>query len=75
MPPSTDGQLRAFPIYEAKVGNVLEEPLDVLWQRALEWRLQPFVVEQIESIRSVADWARVTRTLDHRYGSARTRRE
>ncbi len=68
-----DGQLRAFPIYEAKVGNVLEEPLDVLRQRALEWRAQPFVVEQIGSIRSMADWARVTRTLDRRYGSPEDR--
>ena len=30
-----DGGLRAFPIYEAKVGNVLHESLDVLWPRVL----------------------------------------
>jgi hypothetical protein len=65
-----DGQMRAFPIYEAKVGSVLEEPLDVLWSRVLAWRQEPFVVEQLRSIRSVADWARVARTLDRRYGSA-----
>ncbi|MEU0518813.1 radical SAM protein [Streptosporangium sp. NPDC006007] len=64
-----DGQMRAFPIYEAKVGNVLEEPIDVLWARVLAWRQEPFVVEQLRSIRTVADWARVARALDRRYGS------
>lgn len=65
-----DGQMRAFPIYEAKVGNVLEEPLELLWNRVLEWRREPFVLEQLRSIKTVADWARVTRTLDRHYGSA-----
>ncbi len=47
-----DGQLRAFACYEAKVGNVLDEPIDVLWDRALAWRNTPFVREQTSSIRS-----------------------
>lgn len=64
-----DGALRAFPIYEAKVGNLLEEPLEVLWSRALAWRSDPFVAAQMNSIRTMADWARATRTLDRRYGS------
>lgn len=64
-----DGQLRAFGIYEAKVGNVLREPLDVLWQRAIAWRNDPFVDAQLRSIQTIRDWARVTRTLDRRYGS------
>jgi len=64
-----DGQLRAFATYEAKVGSVLDEPIDVLWARALEWRNDPFVREQRSSIRDTADWARVGRTLDRRYGS------
>lgn len=64
-----DGQMRAFPIYEAKIGNVLEEPLELLWRRVLEWRQDPFVLEQVRSVKSVADWARVTRILDRRYGS------
>lgn len=64
-----DGALRAFPIYEAKVGNVLHEPLDVLWSRAQAWRSDPFVAEQMESVRTMADWANTTRTLDRRYGS------
>jgi hypothetical protein len=64
-----DGQLRAFTTYEAKVGNVLEERLDVLWQRALAWREDPFVAQQLRSIRTLDDWARATRALDRRYGS------
>jgi MoaA/NifB/PqqE/SkfB family radical SAM enzyme len=64
-----DGALRAFPIYEAKVGNVLEEPLEVLWAKSMAWRSDPFVATQLNSIRTMADWARVTRTLDRRYGS------
>jgi hypothetical protein len=64
-----DGMLRAFACYEAKVGNVLDEPIDVLWNRALEWRNDPFVVAQMDSIHSMADWARAARVLDRRYGS------
>ena len=65
-----DGQLRAFACYEAKVGSVLDEPIDVLWDRALAWRNTPFVREQTRSIRNLGDWARVARVLDRRYGSA-----
>jgi len=64
-----DGQLRAFACYEAKIGNVLDEPIDVLWDRALAWRASPFVREQTDSIRTLTDWARATRILDRRYGS------
>ncbi len=64
-----DGALRAFAIYEAKVGNILDEPIDVLWQRALAWRQQPFVQEQTQSIKTLTDWARAVRVLDRRYGS------
>lgn len=64
-----DGQLRAFATYEAKVGNILEVPVAQLWQRALDWRNDPFVSEQRNSIRSTEDWARVGRLLDQRYGS------
>jgi MoaA/NifB/PqqE/SkfB family radical SAM enzyme len=67
------GHLRAHSTFEAKVGSVLEEPLDVLWQRALAWRADPYVAAQRQSIRSLQDWARVTRTLDRRYGSAADR--
>lgn len=64
-----NGQLRALPMYEAKVGDVLVEPFEVLWSRAQAWREDPFVVEQLRSIRTVRDWARAARTLDRRFGS------
>lgn len=64
-----DGSLRAHGAYEAKVGNLLDDPVDVLWHRALEWRNDPFVVEQTHSIHSMTDWARASRALDRRYGS------
>lgn len=64
-----DGALRAFPIYEAKVGNVLHESLDVLWPRVRAWRSDPFVSQQMENIRTMGDWARAARILDRRYGS------
>jgi len=64
-----DGQLRAFGVYEAKVGSLLDEPLDVLWARALAWREQPFVVDTVATIRDAHDWARAARALDRRYGS------
>jgi MoaA/NifB/PqqE/SkfB family radical SAM enzyme len=64
-----DGQLRAFACYEAKIGNVLDEPIDLLWERAIAWRNNPFVRAQTSSIRNLTDWARAARVLDRRYGS------
>lgn len=64
-----DGQLRASTNFEAKVGSVLSEPLDQLWQRAIEWRNLPAVWTLRNSIQSLDDWAEVTRVLDRRYGS------
>jgi hypothetical protein len=52
-----DVQLRAFGVCEAKVGSVLEEPLEVLWARALAWRNDPFMVERIGDITNAHDWA------------------
>lgn len=63
------GQLRASTNYEAKVGSVLDTPLDELWSRALAWRADPYVAGLRNSVRSLEDWARVTRLLDRRYGS------
>ncbi len=64
-----DGALRAYPIYEAKVGNVLHESLDILWPRVRAWRSDPFVARHMETVQSMADWANTTRILDRRYGS------
>lgn len=69
-----DGQLRAFGVYEAKVGNVVDEPFEAVWERALAWRRDPFVMERIASIASIRDWARAARELDRRFGSAADRK-
>ncbi|MBM6596008.1 radical SAM protein [Microvirga pudoricolor] len=65
-----DGALRAFPIYEAKVGNILDESLESLWPKVRAWRSDPFVVGLMESVKTMADWAHTARSLDMRYGSA-----
>jgi MoaA/NifB/PqqE/SkfB family radical SAM enzyme len=65
-----DGQLRAFCTYEAKVGSVLDEPMELLWKRAIAWRKDPVVSSYRSSITSLAGWAKVTRILDRTYGSA-----
>src|SRR5205814_2199850 len=40
-----DGQVRALHLCEGQVGNLLAEPLEVIWQRTRERRLHPLVVE------------------------------
>ncbi len=64
-----DGRMRAFPVFEAKVGSVLELPLEELWRRMLAWQNDPFVVEQLGSIKTNEEWARAARTIDRRFGS------
>ena len=68
-----DGQMRAFTNYEAKVGNVLQEPFDLLQRRALEWRADPFVCDSLADVHTFEDWAAVTRLLDRRYASEEDR--
>ncbi|MDI1450908.1 radical SAM protein [Polyangium sp. 6x1] len=65
-----DGRMRAFPIYEAKVGSAFEQPLDEMWRRMLAWQKDPFVVEQLGSVETNEDWARAARALDRRFGSS-----
>jgi len=64
-----DGAVRAMAIYEGTVGNVLTEPPQELWQRAVERWADPFVVETLTPVRTMAQWADATRRIDHRFGS------
>ncbi|MGJ6962817.1 radical SAM protein [Streptosporangium sp. G11] len=64
-----DGEVRAMPVYEGCVGNLLTEDPDVLWRRAVERWSDPFVVETLSQVRSMADWAEATRRIDRRFGS------
>lgn len=65
-----DGRMRAIDIYEGTVGNLLEEPFAVLWQRACERHRDPFVEAQLSPVRSTREWARATRAIDRRFASA-----
>jgi MoaA/NifB/PqqE/SkfB family radical SAM enzyme len=59
-----DGRLRAMDIYEGTVGSVLEEPFSVLWARACARHREGFVRMQLDSVRSMIDWAAATRAID-----------
>lgn len=65
-----DGAVRAMPIYEGTVGNVLDEAPDVLWQRALARRSHPFVVETLTPVRTMREWAEAARRIDGYFGTA-----
>lgn len=62
-----DGAVRAMEAYEGTVGNVLDEPLDVLWRRSCERRSDPFVSDLLRNVRSTAEWSAATRTIDRRF--------
>ncbi|MFJ5035471.1 radical SAM protein [Streptomyces sp. NPDC088560] len=64
-----DGQVRAMPVYEGTVGSLLDEPVDVLWRRALERWDDPFVARTLSAVRTMADWAEAVRLMDHRFGT------
>jgi MoaA/NifB/PqqE/SkfB family radical SAM enzyme len=59
-----DGEVRAIPIYEATVGNLLNERPDVLWKRAVEFRSSPVVRDLLNSISTPVEWAAVARRID-----------
>ncbi|MFC4536470.1 radical SAM protein [Sphaerisporangium dianthi] len=68
-----DGAVRAMPMYEGTVGNVLTEPVTVLWERAVARWDDPFVTAELSGVRTMAEWARATRRIDGRFGSPETR--
>ncbi|MFI7601323.1 radical SAM protein [Actinoplanes sp. NPDC049681] len=68
-----DGEVRAMPIYEGTVGNVLTEPPDVLWDRAVQRWGDPFVVEALTPVRTMVQWADAARRIDYHFGTDATR--
>jgi MoaA/NifB/PqqE/SkfB family radical SAM enzyme len=68
-----DGQVRAMPIYEGTIGNVLDEPIEVLWGRAIERWSDSFVVSTLRNVNAMQDWASAARLLDLQFGSASDR--
>jgi MoaA/NifB/PqqE/SkfB family radical SAM enzyme len=64
-----DGAVRAMPIYEGTVGNLLtDEPLE-LWRRSVARWSDPFVVGALRPARTFAAWADAARRIDRRFGS------
>jgi MoaA/NifB/PqqE/SkfB family radical SAM enzyme len=64
-----DGEVRAMPIYEGTVGNLLTEPAEELWLRAVARWHDPFVQEALSNVVTVRQWAEATRRIDYRFGS------
>ncbi|HVU05839.1 MAG TPA: radical SAM protein [Polyangiaceae bacterium] len=62
-----DGSVRAMSMYEGVVGNLLEEPFDVLWRRTIERQNSSFVASTLERIRSMEDWGEAARAIDERF--------
>ncbi|MFF3404296.1 radical SAM protein [Streptomyces sp. NPDC002659] len=68
-----DGQVRAMAVYEGTVGSLLTDPPELLWERAVERRSDPFVVEVLSAVTTMKDWAEAARRMDLRFGSAEVR--
>jgi hypothetical protein len=68
-----DGGVRAFPIYEGVVGNVLRDPPDEIWKRALERRDHP-LVRALDSVNTMSEWAGASRRIDWHFAAPRERR-
>lgn len=64
-----DGMVRAMPIYEGVIGNLLDEPLRVLWARAIERWSHPAVLEALSRASTIREWAEATRAIDLRFGT------
>ncbi len=64
-----DGRVRAMPIYEGTIGSLLEEPLTVLWERAMERWNDPFVTNALSPAHDFQAWAEATRQIDLHFGT------
>lgn len=64
-----DGRVQAMPAYDITVGNILEESPEVLWERCLRLRQDPFVRSTLDGVRSIDDWITAGHSLLRRLGS------
>jgi len=64
-----DGAIKALPMYEGTVGNLLVEDPESLWERCVQRRSDPFVVEQLSRAHTVQGWAAAARAIDHHFAS------
>jgi MoaA/NifB/PqqE/SkfB family radical SAM enzyme len=68
-----DGEVRAMPMYEGSVGNVLREPAWTLWERSVRRWDDPFLVQTLSRVTTMQQWASACREIDYHYGSAQVR--
>jgi MoaA/NifB/PqqE/SkfB family radical SAM enzyme len=68
-----DGEVRAMPMYEGSVGNVLREPPWTLWERSLRRWSDTFLVQTLSQVTTMQDWAEACRKIDYHYGSDEVR--
>jgi len=68
-----DGAVRAMPNYEGVVGNLLDEPVESLWRKAIERWSDPFVVETLSPVTTMSNWAVATRAIDYHFGTDQVR--
>jgi len=64
-----DGEVRAMPIYEGSVGNILTESPAELWRRAVARWSDPFVTATLSPVNTMKEWAAAARRIDYRFGS------
>ncbi len=64
-----DGEVRAMPMYEGTVGNILTESPWALWERAVQRWTDPFLIEALRDVTTMHDWAEACRKIDYHYGS------
>jgi MoaA/NifB/PqqE/SkfB family radical SAM enzyme len=67
-----DGGVRALPIYEGVVGNLLHDPPEEIWRRALERRDHP-LVRELSSVQTMSAWAAASRRIDWHFAAPRER--
>jgi MoaA/NifB/PqqE/SkfB family radical SAM enzyme len=64
-----DGGVRGMLIYEGTVGNMLEDPPEILWRRVQERVQDPYVVAALSGVRTMKEWAIAVRRMDRHFAS------
>jgi MoaA/NifB/PqqE/SkfB family radical SAM enzyme len=64
-----DGEVRALPAYAGTVGNLLTTAPETLWQAACRRRNDPFIIEQLRNVRTMAQWASASRAIERFYAA------
>lgn len=68
-----DGEVRAMPMYEGSVGNLLSEPAPALWERSVRRWSDTFLVQTLSQVTTMQEWAEACRKIDYHYGSDEVR--